>query len=45
LGMTGCLTALEVASMAFLHSWNSEVFICISGLIGIVTGILLAQKS
>lgn len=45
LGMTACLTALEVAHMAFMHSWNSEVFAGISGLIGTVTGIILGQKA
>lgn len=45
LGMTVCLTALEVAHMAFLGSWNSEIFAGISGLIGTVTGIILAQKA
>lgn len=45
LGMTFFLTSLEVASMAFMHVWNSEVFICISGMIGTVTGIILAQKA
>jgi len=45
LGMTACLSALEVAHMAFLGSWNSEIFAGISGLIGTVTGIILAQKA
>jgi len=29
--------------MAFLGSWSSEVFACISGLIGIVSGMLIGQ--
>lgn len=45
LGMTACLSALEVASMAFLGKWNSEVFAVVSGLVGTVTGILLGQKA
>jgi hypothetical protein len=45
LGMTACLSALEVAHMAFLGKWNSEVFAVVSGLVGTVTGILLAQKA
>ena len=45
LGMTACLSALEVASMAFLGSWNSEVFAVIAGLVGTVTGILVGQKA
>ena len=45
LGMTACLSALEVASMAFLGKWNSEVFAGITGLIGTVNGILVGQKA
>ena len=45
LGMTACLSALEVASMAFLGKWNSEVFAVITGLVGTVTGILVGQKA
>jgi hypothetical protein len=45
LGMTACLSALEIASMAFLHSWNSEVFAVVAGLVGTVTGIIIGQKS
>lgn len=45
IGMTGCLTALEVAHLAFLGSWNSEIFAVISGLSGTITGIFVGQKS
>jgi len=41
----GCLVALETANLAFLHSWNSEVFAGISGLIGTVTGVLIGHHS
>ena len=41
----GCLVALEIANFAFLHSWNSEVFAGISGLIGTVTGVLIGHHS
>jgi hypothetical protein len=41
----GFLSAIEVASMAFLHTWNSEVFASITGLVGLVTGILIGSKS
>jgi hypothetical protein len=41
----GCLVALETANLAFLHSWNSEVFAAISGLIGTVTGVLIGHHS
>jgi hypothetical protein len=45
IGMTICLSALQVAHMAFIHTWNSEVFAAISGLSGTVIGIFLGQKS
>jgi len=44
-GMTVCLSALEIAHMAFLGTWNSEVFAGITGLIGTVSGILIGQKA
>jgi hypothetical protein len=40
-----CLSAMEVASMAFMHTWNSEVFASVTGLVGLVTGILVGSKS
>jgi hypothetical protein len=45
LGMTGFLSGIEVASMAFLHEWNSDIFAAITNLIGLITGILISQKS
>ena len=45
IGMTVCLSALEVTHMAFLGSWNSEVFAAITGLIGTISGILISQKT
>ena len=45
IGMTLCLSALEVAHLAFMHSWNSEVFAAISGLSGTIIGIFVGQKS
>ena len=45
LGMTACLTAVEIANLALLHSWNSEVFAAITGLSGTVMGIFVGQKS
>ena len=44
IGMTVCLSALEVAHMAFLGSWNSEIFAAITGLSGTVMGIFVGQK-
>jgi hypothetical protein len=43
--MIVCLSALEIAYMAFLGSWSSEVFSAITGLVGIVTGIFVGQKT
>lgn len=45
IGMTICLSALEIAHMAFLGIWNSEIFAGITGLIGTVSGILISQKT
>ncbi|MEM3463712.1 MAG: hypothetical protein QXL91_02510 [Candidatus Bathyarchaeia archaeon] len=45
IAMTMCLSALEVAHLAFLGSWNSEIFAAIAGLTGTVSGILIAQKT
>lgn len=43
--MTLILSALEVAHMAFLGSWSSEIFAAISGLIGTVSGVLISQHA
>lgn len=45
LGITFCLTGLEVASIIVLHSWSSEIFSSITGLVGTVTGILIGSKT
>ena len=45
IGMTACLTAIEIAHLALLRTWNSEVFAAITGLSGTVMGIFLGQKS
>ena len=45
IGMTACLSMLEVAHMAFLGAWSSEVFAAISGLSGTVVGIFVGQKA
>jgi hypothetical protein len=47
IAMTVCLSALEIAHIAFLGSWNSEVFSAITALIAIaiVTGIFVGQKT
>jgi len=43
--MTLCLSTLEIAHLAFLGKWNSEIFAAITGLTGTVSGILIAQKT
>lgn len=45
IGMTLCLSGLEVAHMAFMGSWNSEIFAAITGLSGTVMGIFVGSKS
>ncbi len=45
IGMTCCLSGLEVAHLAFLGTWSSEIFAAITGLIGTVTGIFVGQKT
>jgi hypothetical protein len=43
--LTFSLTAIEIAHLAMLHTWNSEVFATITGLAGTITGILISQKT
>ncbi len=45
IGMTACLTVLEVAHLAFLGVWNSEIFASITGLSGTVLGIFVGHKA
>lgn len=45
IAMTACLSALEIANMAFLHCWNSEVFSAITALTGIVVGVFVGRKT
>jgi hypothetical protein len=45
IGMTICLCGLEVAHMAFLGKWNSEIFVAISSLITFVCGVIIGQKA
>ena len=44
IGMTVCLSCLEVVHMIFLHCWNSEIFVAISSLVTFVSGIIIGQK-
>lgn len=43
MAMTVCLSAVEIAHIAFLGEWNSEIFSAITGLIGTVSGVLISQ--
>jgi hypothetical protein len=45
IGMTVCLAAVEIAHLAILRTWNSEIFAVITGLSGTVMGIFVGQKS
>jgi hypothetical protein len=45
IGMTAFMSALELAHMMFLQSWNAEIFASITGLSGTVMGIFVGQKS
>jgi hypothetical protein len=45
IAMTLCFTAIEIAHLALLGTWNSEVFAGIMGLSGTITGILISQKA
>jgi hypothetical protein len=44
IGMTARLTALEIANLAILGIWNSEVFASITALSGIVLGVFVGRK-
>lgn len=45
MGMTAFMSALELAHLAFLHSWNAEIFASITGLSGTVIGLFVGQKT
>jgi hypothetical protein len=45
IAMTIILSALEIAHMAILGKWNSEIFAVITGLSGTVMGISVGQKT
>jgi hypothetical protein len=45
IGMTACLTVLEIAHLAILGVWNSEIFASITGLSGTVLGIFVGHKA
>jgi hypothetical protein len=39
------LVIIEVAHMAFLGAWNSEIFSAITTLIGTILGVFISQKA
>jgi len=39
------LVVLEVAHMAFLGSWNSEIFAVITSIIGAIFGVFISQRA
>ena len=39
-----CLTTLEIAHMALLGSWNSEIFAAITALIGTILGVFFGKR-
>lgn len=44
IGMTACLAAVEIAHLALLRTWNSEVFAALTGLSGTVVGIFVGKR-
>ena len=45
IGMAAFMSALEIAHLAILHTWNAEIFASITGLSGTVIGLFVGQKS
>ena len=45
IGVVACFSLLEVAHLAFLGVWNSEIFAAITGLSGTVMGIFVGKKA
>jgi hypothetical protein len=39
------LCVVEIACMAFIHTWNGEVFKAITGLVGVIIGFLVFRKT
>ncbi|MGQ9565141.1 MAG: hypothetical protein ACUVT5_01150 [Candidatus Bathyarchaeales archaeon] len=42
--LTG-LIILEIAHLAFLKTWNSEIFAAITSIIGTILGVFITQKT
>jgi len=45
IGMTAFMSGLELAHLAILNSWNTEIFASIAGLSGTVIGLFVGQKT
>ena len=45
IGMTLCLSGLEVVHIAFLGTWNSEIFAAITCLTGAIIGLFVGKKA
>ena len=45
IGMTACLSGLQVAHLVVLGSWSSEIFSTITGLVGTVSGVLIGSHA
>ena len=45
IGMTVCLSVLEVAHLVVLGSWSNEIFSTITGLIGTISGVLIGSHA
>ncbi len=45
IALTFSFTAIEIANLALLRAWNSEVFAAITGMTGTITGVLISQKA
>jgi len=45
IGMTVCLSGLQVAHLVVLGSWSSEIFSTITGLIGTISGVLIGSHA
>lgn len=39
------LIVLEVVHLAFLRTWNSEIFAAITSIIGTISGVFISQKT
>ena len=45
IGMTVCLSGLQVAHLVVLGSWSSEIFSTITGLVGTISGVLIGSHA